>query len=89
MGTTWRDEIILLGFSRIVMSFTDNSMENCSASHISLALDNPFREINTVKKKRELFQLHIPMSPSLFVLPHSSHVQLEEYEPHSLLTTYS
>jgi hypothetical protein len=46
MGTTWCDRIIVLGFSRIVMNITDNSMVNCSASHISLALGNPFREID-------------------------------------------
>jgi len=46
MGTTWLDRIISLRFSRIVISITDSSMVNCSANHISLALVNPFREID-------------------------------------------
>ena len=29
----------------------------------------------------------MPMSPSLFVLPRNLRIQLEEYQPHSLLTT--
>lgn len=70
---------IALGFSRIVANAPTARKLSCSTCLRAVSLDNPIPRLRTVKKKRELFQGYAPMSPSLFVLPHNIHVQLEEY----------
>jgi hypothetical protein len=45
----------------------------------AISLDNPIPWLDTVKKKRKLFQEYTLTFPSSFVLPHSAHDQLEEY----------
>ena len=68
-----------LGFSWFIIYAPDIPESGMLYLLWAISLDNPIPWLETVKKKRKLFQEYMLKSPSSFVLPHSAHDQLEEY----------